>query len=150
MVRWRALNPPAAFFAVQQTVLQRLSMLKMTVAAMPALTLAAPQQTLAPWQIDERRQAMQDAMHAWEQAWALLARLQPASPNASQTGNPPASQAGSPHAGQAGSLPARGLERSPGTEPDWQHDAGLDAVERIFANLEHALTRRAQVPQERV
>lgn len=112
MLGWRALNPPPAFFALQQSVLQRLSRLKVTVAAMPALTLAAPKQPLAPWQIAMRSHAMHDAMRAWEQAWALLARLQP------------------------------------GSEVAWSQPAGLDSIERIFANFEHALVQRAQIPQE--
>lgn len=116
IVRWRALNPPSAFFTLQQTILQRLSVLKTTVAAMPALELAAPQQALAAWQIAVRRQAMRDALQAWEQAWGLLARLQPASTTDIWLA--------------------------------WSDQSAPDEIERIVANFEHALARRAQVPQE--
>jgi hypothetical protein len=74
--RWRALNPPAGSFTLQQSVLQRLSLLKTRVAAMPALALAAPGQPLPASRIAARSDALRQAIVAWEHAWAMLARLQ--------------------------------------------------------------------------
>jgi hypothetical protein len=82
--RWRAMNPPGGYFALQQTTAQRLSLLKAQVSAMPALAWASPQQALTAAQIKTRSGHMQQAIAAWEQAWFLLARLTQAQGDAEQ------------------------------------------------------------------
>lgn len=119
-MRWRALNPSPGFFALQQSSLQRLSLLRPLVAGMPALTLAAPNQSLAHWQIAARSDAMRQALAAWEQAWSLLARLD--------------------------DLPGTGTQSAAALLARWQ--AEQDAILRITGNLEHCLALRAQVPEQ--
>lgn len=73
--RWRMLNPPSGAFSLQQDSLQRLSLWQSRVGTMPALLWASPTERLSAAQVARRAEHSRYALAAWEQAWALLARL---------------------------------------------------------------------------
>jgi hypothetical protein len=74
-VRLAALPSDAALFRRQQSMLQRLDVLSVGAATMPALGLAAPGQPLAPDAQAARVHHSTRAAGALDEAWALLARL---------------------------------------------------------------------------
>ncbi len=79
-LRLALLPPGQALFRQHQALLQRLDLVSLEVATMPALELAAPGQTLAAPIVTQRTRAAQRAVTALDEAWACLARLNLATP----------------------------------------------------------------------
>lgn len=75
-LRLAALPSGQALFRQQQALLQRLDLVCLAAATMPALALAAPGQPLAPGQQVRRARHSVRAAAALDEAWALLARLE--------------------------------------------------------------------------
>ena len=74
-LRLAALPPGQALFRQHQGLLQRLDLIGLSVATMPALELAAPGQALSPDQQTRRARHSAAAAVALDEAWSLLARL---------------------------------------------------------------------------
>ena len=74
-LRLAALPPGQALFRQHQDLLQRLDLVGVSVATMPALELAAPGRALAPDQQARRARHSAAAAVALDEAWALLARM---------------------------------------------------------------------------
>jgi hypothetical protein len=77
-VRLAALPGSPALFRRQQELLQRLDSACLSASTMPALELAAPGQPLAAIEQVRRARHSQQAGTALDEAWALLARIEPA------------------------------------------------------------------------
>lgn len=74
-LRLALLPPGQVLFRQHQALLQRLDLVNLEVATMPALELAAPGQPLAAAIVTQRTRATHRAVAALDEAWACLARL---------------------------------------------------------------------------
>lgn len=74
-LRQVALPQGSGLFAPQRELLQRLDLVSLSAATMPALALEAPGKPLAPALQAVRAQHSREAARALDEAWALLARL---------------------------------------------------------------------------
>ena len=79
-IRLLVLPAGTEVFQSQQALLQRLSLLGLSVSTMPSLEWRAPDQPLESAQQARRAAHSQAAVVALDEAWALLSRLQLASP----------------------------------------------------------------------
>ncbi|NRR29736.1 hypothetical protein HSX11_06020 [Oxalobacteraceae bacterium] len=80
-LRLIVLPPGQTLFQSQQQLLQRLGLASLAVTTMPSLAWAAPGQPLASADQTRRAAASIAAVHALDQGWALIARLQLAQPD---------------------------------------------------------------------
>jgi len=74
-LRLACLPPGQLQFGQRQALLQRLDQVALSVATMPALTLAAPGQSLPTAQVQARARHAISAAAALDEAWSMVARL---------------------------------------------------------------------------
>jgi hypothetical protein len=77
-LRLAVLPADASLFRQQQTLMQRLDLVSLSVTTMPALELSAPGEPLAAIEQIRRARHSQRAASTLDDAWALLARFEPA------------------------------------------------------------------------